>query len=198
MEQRKLAFFKVKGIKQGSNKKLFDIEGSLYTSIENLVDDVREDYARKMYWINERFFFNDVETPNDDVSIDESQTEEGQHKLWNKYLSDLIKEYENGTLMDYVSASSDSPINEYTVCFVFEFAGQEMFFINDNIANAADFTKMFDVENVTDEYFNKYIQALNPNEIEEFVATHTQEEVEEKYMSSWTREHSDTFSMWEW
>lgn len=198
MEQRKLAFFKVKGIKQDVNKNLFDVKGSLYSSIENLVDDAREDYARNMYWINERFFYNDVETPDDDVSIEEFQTEEGQHKQWNKYLSDLIKEYENGTLMDYVSASSDSPVDKYTVCYVFEFAGQELFFIDEDIANAAEFIKMFDVENVTDEYFEKYLQAINPDEIEEFVATHTQDEVEEKYMSRWTREHSDSFSMWEW
>lgn len=195
MKQTRLAFLKAKKIND-STSELLDISGMLYSSIDELVDSTREEYAKELYWIKEGFMYDDVETPTDDVSLEEFQTEEGQHKEWNRYLTELIKNKENGTLMEYVPAIDNEPVD--AVCYVFEVGGQEVFFWEQPVQHDSNIFNLFEFENVTNEYFSKFIQTINPDEIEEFVATHTQDEVEEKYISRWTREHSDSFSMWEW
>lgn len=196
METTKLAFLKVKKIKKGED--FLSVEGRLCTSMDDLVDDIRMCYARDLYWIKERFFYDDVETPEQDVSIDEFQTEEGQDKAWNKHLSDLITSKENGLLLGYEPLADDNQGRINQIILVLDIGGQEVFFEDDTSRYGSDITNIFEFENVTSEYFDKFMRAIDKDEIEEYVNTHTQDEIEEKYISRWTKEHNDTFSMWEW
>lgn len=201
MRTTKLVFVKVKKAKGDVNEWFFNIEGSLYSSLENLAEYTRMSYARDLYWIKEGFFFNDVEIPEEDVSIDEFQTEEGQHKAWNKHLSDLIKRKEEGQLLDCIPATEDTPVDEHqiSVCYVFEIGGQELFFMDDGTSTQnTDISELFELENVTSEYSKKYMEAVNTSEIEHFVNTHTKNEIEEKFATKWDKENKDYFSMWEW
>lgn len=196
METTKLAFLKVKKLKKG--EEFLSVEGRLCTSMDDLVDDIRMSYARDLYWIKERFFYDDVETPEQDVSFDEFQTEEGQHKAWNKHLSDLITKKENGLLLGYEPLSDYNKGRINKIFLVLDIGGQEVFFEDETLVHGTNVLDIFEFENVTNEYFNKFMSAIDKDEIEEYVNTHTQDEIEEKYTSKWTKEHDDTFSMWEW
>lgn len=198
MRKTKLAFAKVKSVNGNVNELFFSVEGSLYSTINGLAEYDRMDCAKKLYWINEGFFYEDVETPADNVSLDEFQTEEGQHKQWNKNLTDIISDYKNGTLVDYIPAPDGLSLSECQICYVFDIGGKEIYLMDETNEHGSDLLELFEVENVTNEYFNRFIEAINLDEIKEFVNTHTQEEVEEKYATKWMKEHNDTSSMWEW
>lgn len=189
----KLAFAKVKRINDDVNELFFNIEGALYSSMEGLAAYERMDCAKKLFWINENFFYDDV--PVEDVSMDEFQTEEGQKKYWNKYLTDLKAEWENGSIIDYIPAQDDFSPDECQICYVLDVGGREFFFMDETTIHGSDIYELFETENVTSEYFDKLVQTINVNEIKEFVDTHTQEEVEEKYTIKWFKEHNE--SMWE-
>lgn len=201
MRKAKLAFLKVKKIKGDINEYFFNVEGALYSSMESLTAYDRMECAKRLYWIKENFYYEDVETPTDDVSLEEFQTDEGQKKYWNKYLTDLKAEYENGdivgSIVDFIPAPNDSSLDECQICYVFEIGDKELFLMDETSQHDTDMYELFEFENVTSEYFERYLQTIDYPEIEEFVNTHTQDEIEEKYAIKWYKEHNDTSSMWE-
>lgn len=191
----KVIFLKLKGVKKDIS--LIDTDlgiDEIYTSMNSLVEDIKMCYARDYYWIRKQSFYDGVEIPEDDVSIYEFQTEEGQQKAWNYHLAELTRLYDGGNLLDEKIGN--------TVYFVIEANGQDIFLMAEFPKATGDFVTplktIFDCEDVTDEYTNKMMEAISPDEIEEFVNTHTQDEITEKYATRWIKKHSDNFSMWEW
>lgn len=130
---------------------------------------IKAEYARDLFWIKERFFY-DVETPNEEVSLTEYQTEEGQKKYWNKRLTELISDYENDTLFSRI-------LDDYFKC-VLVIPNE-----NDDLYLRIDekILPLIDCIDVTDEYEEIIKYKIDKTEIENFVKNHTQDEVEKKY-----------------
>lgn len=189
LHKTKVKFLKVKRCKDNVDCEI-SFSGTFYPSIESLVEYDRMEYAKKLFWANNSSFYDDVEIPEEHVSIEEFQTEEGQHKEWNKYLSDIISEKESGDLLDYTPATEEDALKDCQVFIVANYNGKDVFF---DIHKGDE--SIFEYEDVTNEYFKKYLEAMNTAEIEDFVNTHTQDEIEEKYAYSRYRDKSE---MWEW
>lgn len=175
LHKTKIKFLKVKRCKDNVDCEI-SFSGTFYPSIESLVEFDRMEYAKKLFWANNSSFYDDVEIPEENVSFEEFQTEEGQHKAWNKYLSDIISEKESGDLLDYMSGTEEDALEDCQVFIVANYNGKDVFFSIDEYDE-----NIFEYEDVTNEYFKKYLEAMNTAEIEDFVNTHTQDEIEEKY-----------------
>lgn len=163
-------FLKVKGINQDFNFHM--TECHFFTSFTDDIEWVRMNYARDYYWVNEKDFNTDVPIPNERPSDKELYSDGGWEKYWNWHLSKLINDYENGILLENVLDEDFAGEN----IFIFDFNGKNVYIASNN-DNIDDFI----YEDVTKEFAQKIIDEINPTEIEEFVKTHTQEEVEKKY-----------------
>lgn len=183
--KKQLSFLRVNEI----NEWLTDVE--IYPSMTDLVESIKERYARDCYWIKEREFNNDVETPTVAPSFEEYQTEEGQKKYWNWHLSNLISLKERGLLIDEALGMITNPNEAFIQIYVIDIMGKDMFLIGINELNAEKLA----LENITEEYLPKFIEAINTEEIESFVETHTQDEIEEQYCSKFNKAH-DRLEMW--
>ena len=194
---KKILFLKVKNVKEPTHSDSINLDWStMYTSIESLVESVRMGYARNAYWVKEHVFNDDVEIPNTDVSIEDYQTNEGQKKHWNYHLSKLINLSVKEKLLEYtIEEEFGYAVHECLVFLVLELGGRDVFLTLTQNVDKDDF-KCLELENVTDEYYPKFIEAINQNEIDDFVQTHTADEVEEKYISRYLKGNSN-FSMWE-
>lgn len=181
---KKVSFLRVKEIKE----EVVFYQG-VYPSMADLVEWIRQEYAKDCYWVKEKNFERDVEIPTCKPSTAELNTKEGEKMLWNYHLSKLISSNENGTLLD--KAIQDVFIsNDF---LVIEILGKDMFV---NMTDE-DVLKSLEVENVTDEFLPQFIEAINSEEIEEFVNTHNQKEVEDKYCSRFIKESEVEDTMWE-
>lgn len=183
--KKQLLFLRVNKI----NGWLTDVE--IYPSMTDLVESIKERYARDCYWVKEREFNNDVEIPTVAPSFEEYQTEEGQKKYWNLHLSNLISLKERGMLLDKALEMIANPNASFITIYVVDIMGKEMFFMGHNEFNAEE----LELENITEEYLPKFLEAINTEEIESFVDTHTQDEIEEQYCSKFNKTH-DRFEMW--
>ena len=190
-------FVKVEGL-----IKSLDVEGSICT-LDRLTEWIRMEYARDLYWVKERRFEHDVDIPDEEVTFDEYQTEEGQKRYWNHRLKTLIEAKENGRLLD-------KEIESYMphLLFVVNFGGTDVFITikddNDNVITNLNKLYMeglslghFKFEDATEEYQKIVMESINPAEIEEYVDTHTPDEIEQKYATTYFRNINDTSSMWE-
>lgn len=186
--KKKLLFLRVKEIKGEITNNY------IYPSMDNFVEWIKERYARDCYWIKEQDFYDDVEIPSIAPSFDEQQTEEGQKKYWNWHLSELISMKRKGLLLDKAIGVITSPHESLIPILVVEILGRDMFFTSDDCYRYD--LDLLELENVNEEYLPKFFDAINTEEIEAFVNTHTQDEIEEKYSTRFNKE-SEGFSMWE-
>lgn len=187
--EKELLFLRVKGIKHS-----FGDDLTIYPSMEDLVEWVRESYARDCYWIKESDFYDGVD--NEEPTLEEEQTEEGQKKYWNHHLAQLISLKQEGKLLDEaINYSIGKPNEKLVPILVIEILGKDMFINADNL-NKDDLDSL-ELENVTNEFIGKLYDAIDTEEIETFVNTHTIDEIEEKYKTNFHRLHGDFSSMWE-
>lgn len=167
---KKIRFLKLKELKRDFSAQ------EILVSLNSIINWTKMEYARECYWINERAFEPDVEIPTQAVSIEEYQTEIGQKKHWNYYLNRSINRFESGELLYAITIQNFQPHS--TPCIlVCELGGKETFIMCD----LPTVKECVEYEDVTDEYWEKYVNEINPSEIEEFTKTHTMQEVEDKY-----------------
>ena len=138
------------------------------------------EYAMMYTRVFRKDFYDDVEIPIKCPSGEEQQTENGHKKYYNWDLSNLISKYENGELFEE-ALSVEFPENVLVVnlcgdeMFLYSYPHSEYLIDNENVID------------VTEEYTKKIIDIIKPDEIEEFVKTHTDEEIEEKYeITDWS------------
>ena len=134
------------------------------------LDWTKADYAKKFTWVTDKEFYDDVETPTKDVTIDEFQTDEGQKKQWNKMLKELVETYENNELLEECLEFEGNVL-------VVNVNGVDMFITREN----GDFFDDEDLVDVTEEYMKYIVDNLKPKEIEEYCKIHTPDEIEKKY-----------------
>lgn len=152
---------------------------------DNLAVDLewtKAEYARDLFWIKEGFFHNDVEIPDEEVSLDDFQTETGQKKAWNRFLTKLTSDYDNGTLYNKI-------LDEYFKCvLIIPQENYDLYFdIDEKLLPLLDYT------DVTDEYSQIINDKMDKNEIENFVENHTPDEIKRKYhVFGWDE------NFWEW
>ena len=164
----KTRFLKVKGINRD-----FDMTGCyFFKSLNDHIEWVRMIYARDYYWINEKDFLTDVPIPSERPSDEELYSDGGWKKYWNWRLNKLINDFENGILL--VNLIDEEFTGEKI--FIFDFNGENVYIASNN-DNIDDFV----YEDITKQVTQKIIDKINPTEIEEFVKSHTKEEVEKKY-----------------
>lgn len=156
----KTRFLKIKGIKHD-----FDMTRChFFNDLTDHIEWVRMIYARDYYWIKKKDFCIDVPIPNERPSYEEFW------KYWNWHLNKIIYDFENGILLENLIDEEFFHKN----IFILDFTGEYVYLVyHDN----DDFV----CEDITKEFTKKIIDKINPTEIEEFVNTHTKEEVEKKY-----------------
>lgn len=186
-------FFKVKGINAHANFENI----SVYRSMDSLVEWLKMDYARDCFWIKEKDFYDEVKIPTTRPTDSEIYgcQEKGWKKYWNYHLAKLISAKEKGELLNKILDGNFNSIDGHFVFFVIEIGGEDVF------VNLQNFDKedidALKLEDVTNEYVSQFFEAINSKEIEDYVETHSQDEIENRYATKWIKEHSENFSMWE-
>lgn len=142
-------------------------------SLSDIVEWTRMNYARDLYWIKTNPNYEEVtEKPpmeyNNDDDVDALDK-----KYWNYYLTSINRKYKQGELLD-----SEIESNGVDVILIVDTDCGRVFLEVSEIEFGFNENKH---EDVTDEYYQKLLNLINPKEIEEFVATHNADEVEEKY-----------------
>lgn len=171
-------FFKPKN---NSIKNLTDIRIGEADFREPTLDHIKEEYARNFYWVNEKGFYEGIEILDnpDCVSFNEYQTELGQKKYWNSFLANLIKVHENKMLFKYSLHVMILP-PQNTKCLVLTIHDDDLLIpLNDMEYE----THQEYLTDITEEYTKKFEELVKLNEIEEFVKTHTADQVRDKYNS---------------
>lgn len=165
-------------------KELFQngVKEITFSDMYKLDDDIewfKAMYARNFYWVLNEDFYEDVLSNEEckEVTLEEFQTEEGQKKYWNNFLMELIYARQKGALLDKIIDEGYGPTN------VVAKIDEEYYIIvtDDEIESGED---------VSEEIEELFHLKINPSEIEEFVKTHSAEEVEEKYA---VKDYKDEF-----
>ena len=179
--------FKDKSIEKRLNKEVFI--KSIFNDdthsfdFDDAIKWARASYARDKYFALKKDFYTDVPPKKfEEMSSEEYGSEDGDKMYWNYYLTNLVDLDNKGKLLDEALGSSF-----VGKCLVLTIFGEEVFFdVNDEVnLNDAD---LFD--DVSDEYIEKIKKAVNQEEIDAFVASHTQNEIQVKYA---VKEFSDEF-----
>lgn len=154
----KAKFLKIKNIKND-----FDTSSNeIYSSLDFYIKWIRMEYARDCYWIKNEDFYDVSDVPMDDYSFEIE---------WNKHLDRCIEDFTNQRLLDRII---DGTIVK--TILIFSSCGKNIYVECD-----AEILEDLDYEDVSEKYYKKIVDEVNPTEIEEFVQNHTDDEVEEKY-----------------
>lgn len=149
------------------------IQVTAIPSFEDIVEWTRMYYARDLYWIKKYPDYKEVsERPRWVYKTDEEE-KEIEDEEWNYHLTQINKKYKKGELLDYEIDS-----NGVTAILVVDSEYGRFFLEVDEYDIELDSNTY---EDVTEEYYQKLINLINPKEIEEFVATHDALEITEKY-----------------
>lgn len=143
------------------------------------IDWVIAEYAKKYYWAITKPF---EDAPIEHVELDEFQTEEGEKKEWNWYLSKIISTVEKGELLDSLIGGDSK--------YIIEVDGN-IAILDDDFVD--ELGTAVGKEDVTEWYINTMKEKINEEEIKRYVETHTADEIQEKYAVSG---YEDDF--WEW
>lgn len=144
-------------------------------SLQDIVEWTRMNYARDLCWIkanpnykeeNERPLYKSYKT------AEEYEKHYGDD-AWNYHLTQINKKNKKGELLDYEIDS-----NGVTAIIVVDSEYGRFFLEVDEYDIELDSNTY---EDITDEYYQKLINLINPKEIEEFVSSHDADEIEEKY-----------------
>ena len=165
------------------NNELSDIQ--IIESLDMAFERFRAEYSKLLFYAWKKDLYEDVETPIEEVSFEEFQTEEGQHKEWNRYVTDLNLKYINGNLLEHaieVWFGSDKYL------LLFEINGKEVYAKSTYLGNITN-----DCADVTTEFIDRLKKEINVDEIEEYVKTHTEDEIEKKYSAKGYEEY-----FWDW
>lgn len=156
-----------------------DITFSNMEILDESIEWVKAFYARDFYWALNEDYYQDVLTNEEykEVTIDEYQTEEGQHIEWNKFLREIRNACKKGTLLD--KAINNSFVQTNVVVK-----------IDEEYYTIEAFGEIENGEDISEEIKEMIRLKINPSEIEEFVKTHSAEEVEEKYA---VKDYEDEF-----
>lgn len=142
-------------------------------SLQDIVEWTRMYYARDLYWIKTNPNYKEViERPSFDYKTDE-ELEALEDDVWNYHLTQINKKQKKGELLDYEIDS-----NGVTAIIVVDSEYGRFFLEVDEYDIELDSNTY---EDITDEYYQKLINLINPKEIEEFVSSHDADEIEEKY-----------------
>jgi hypothetical protein len=163
----KVKFLKIKNIKSD-----FDVSSNeICSSLDSYIKWISMTYARDCYWVKNEDFYDVSDVPTDDYSFEIE---------WNKHLDRCIDDFTNHRLLDRII---DATIVHNTI-LIFNSCGKNIYVECD-----AEILEGLDYEDVSDEYYKKIVDDVNPTEIEEFVQNHTVDEVEEKYAAEgWEEE----------
>lgn len=155
----KVKFLKIKNIKSDFGTS----SNEIYSSLDSNIKWIRMTYARDCYWIKNEDFYDVSDAPKDAYSFEIE---------WNKHLNRCIEDFTNQRLLDRII---DGTIAHNTI-LIFNSCGKNIYVECDS-----EILENLDYEDVSEEYYNKIVDEVNPTEIEEFVKNHTVDEVEEKY-----------------
>lgn len=142
-------------------------------SLKDIVEWTRMYYARDLYWIKRNPNYKEV---NERPSFDYKTAEEQEALFddeWNYHLTQINKKQKKGELLDYEIDS-----NGVTAIIVVDSEYGRFFLEVDEYDIELDSNTY---EDISDEYYQKLINLINPREIEEFVGSHDADEIEEKY-----------------
>lgn len=179
--------FKDESIERRLNKKVFI--RSIFNDdthsfdFDSAIEWARAEYARDKYFALKKDFYTDVLAKSfEEMSSEEYGSEDGYKMYWNYYLTKLVDLDKKGELFDKTLGRSFG-----SDCLVLTIFGVEVFFDVDDEFNLNN-SDLFD--DVSDEYIRKIKKTINQEEIDSFVSSHSQDEIQEKYA---VQEFSDEF-----
>lgn len=142
-------------------------------SLQDIVEWTRMYYARDLYWIRTNPNYKEIiERPRWVYKTDEEE-KKCEDDAWNYHLTQINKKQKKGELLDYEIDS-----NGVTAIIVVDSEYGRFFLEVDEYDIELDSNTY---EDISDEYYQKLINLINPKEIEEFVSSHDADEIEEKY-----------------
>lgn len=150
-------------------------------SLRDIVEWTRMSYARDLYWIKANPNYKEI---NELPRWGYKTTEEAEQYFddeWNYRLTQINKKQKKGELLDYEINS-----NGVSAIIVVDSEYGKFFLEVDKYDIELDDSNVY--EDVTDEYYQKLINLINPKEIEEFVNSHDVGEIEEKYGGGYSSE----------